>query len=285
MFAYIILNENYKYGEIIGSWNNWQDGIPVSKPDFTLREFKFYVIDIDDTAVKIHYKLKLRDDEFVLIDGYTTENVDGYDNNVLTIERIRDELSEFHYGSNKIMIESKYMKFYNNGILRFNGFINMRQPFGFGTIYYENGQKNYEGNLRYGIRNGFGTAYYFRTGYKQYEGYYKNDRKHGYGVSYNTNGEKRFEGKWENDIAPESMDSSTETEIINRCDAGVMADIPSPEPAIAKPEPIIAPVRILETPAQKKKDEENQFIALILLGLVIYAIYNILLALINRKFG
>lgn len=275
MFSYIVLNENYKYGEIIGSWNNWETGIEVSKPDFTIREFKFYIIDIDNVE-KIHYKLKVRDEEFVLIEGYKTETVGEYDNNVLTIDRIREGIIETQDGINKIAIDIDYLRFYHHGILRFNGFIRMRQPFGFGTIYHESGKKSYEGNLRYGIKNGFGTSYYFRTGYKHYEGYHKNDRKHGYGISYNSNGEKRFEGKWEEDMAPEFVDSATETEVPKTTETSVMTD-PQPSFIYRPPQPQSQPPQYVpQAQPQPVKQQDSDLAAILIVIIFGYIMYRFL---------
>ena len=63
------------------------------------------------------------------------------------------------------------------------------------ALYYENGNKKYEGECKDDKRNGKGVSYY-ENGNIEYEGEYKDGKKNGSGVSYYNNGNKQYEGEW-----------------------------------------------------------------------------------------
>lgn len=83
-----------------------------------------------------------------------------------------------------------------NGLVR-NGYCD-----GYGVIqWYDNGRptEKYIGYIQAGKNEGYGTTY-FADGYKSYEGNWKNDMKNGYGISYNSDGSIRFKGIFTNDF-------------------------------------------------------------------------------------
>jgi antitoxin component YwqK of YwqJK toxin-antitoxin module len=78
-----------------------------------------------------------------------------------------------------------------------NGYCN-----GYGTIqwYTSEGTKSgwYTGNIVNGKNEGYGTQYY-SNGNKYYEGYWKNDMRNGYGTTYYENGGIEYQGTFVND--------------------------------------------------------------------------------------
>ncbi len=84
----------------------------------------------------------------------------------------------------------------------YEGSVNIEneQRHGFGTSYYFDGNKHYEGEWENDKRNGQGATYMGSFGTKIYEGEWVNGKKHGWGISYNPYYEKKlYEGRWEND--------------------------------------------------------------------------------------
>lgn len=61
---------------------------------------------------------------------------------------------------------------------------------------YEIGTK-YEGQKRYGKRNGHGKLYYKEGSY--YEGQWEDNSMHGYGKLYYPDGQLAYQGEWAND--------------------------------------------------------------------------------------
>ena len=62
-------------------------------------------------------------------------------------------------------------------------------------LYYKNGDLKYEGELKNGKLNGYGTQY-FKDG-QIYVGEFKNNKKHGFGIEYYINDDK-YDGEWRN---------------------------------------------------------------------------------------
>ncbi len=82
----------------------------------------------------------------------------------------------------------------------YEGSVNIEngQRHGFGTSYYLDGNKDYEGEWVNDKRHGQGIIYGADHGFKTYEGEWKNDLMHGSGITYVMGtGLKRREGKWE----------------------------------------------------------------------------------------
>ena len=64
------------------------------------------------------------------------------------------------------------------------------------TVFYENGDR-YFGEMKDGMRNGYGSMYYYMGGH--YEGYWKDDKREGSGCSQDFMG-YRYDGGWKNDM-------------------------------------------------------------------------------------
>jgi len=71
---------------------------------------------------------------------------------------------------------------------------------GYWIYWYENGQKESEGNYKDGKKDGF-WIYWYENGQKDLEGNYKNGKKDGFWISWYENGKlnemKESEGIWE----------------------------------------------------------------------------------------
>ena len=74
-----------------------------------------------------------------------------------------------------------------------------RIPHGYGKKYYEKGVLWYEGEWNYGMRQGFGKSFY-PGGRVEYEGEWMNNRWHGRGKVYRNDGTLLLEGEFENDL-------------------------------------------------------------------------------------
>lgn len=82
------------------------------------------------------------------------------------------------------------------GRVYYKGTVNKHmEKHGYGTLYYENGTKEYEGGWKNDAWNGRGIRYY-KNGTKEYEGELKDGKYHGTGTSYHQNGYKDYEGEW-----------------------------------------------------------------------------------------
>jgi|GEM_PF-5985947 len=107
----------------------------------------------------------------------------------------------------------------DGGTYTYSGELKDGQPHGQGVADYKNGN-NYEGAFENGLYHGKGTMMFKaesatytgsylqgkREGYGEiyekggtYKGEWKDDKRHGRGTVYDAQGNKRFEGLWEND--------------------------------------------------------------------------------------
>ena len=106
----------------------------------------------------------------------------------------------YHNGNYEIIYESshksKNMKYMNEDGSRFEGDLYKEQPFGFGEIYDDEGNKIYKGFVFEGKKVGFGEEYFADTHTVDYCGNFLNDKRHGWGITYDRNGNKLFEGDW-----------------------------------------------------------------------------------------
>ena len=78
---------------------------------------------------------------------------------------------------------------------------------GWGREFYFTGEKLFDGNYLYGLRNGKGREYFqSKTEIKpKFEGNYKNGLRNGEGIEYYDNGKIRFEGKYLNGLKNEKV--------------------------------------------------------------------------------
>ena len=68
-----------------------------------------------------------------------------------------------------------------------------------GIIFYQNGNKSYDGHFVNGKKNGIGTSYYESTGTIEYSGEWVNDEKHGEGSLFTESGEIVYNGNFHYD--------------------------------------------------------------------------------------
>ena len=69
-------------------------------------------------------------------------------------------------------------------------------PFGYGSVYDDEGNRIYTGFCYKGMKIGYGEEYFADNHKVDYCGNYINDKRHGWGVSYDRNGQKLYEGEW-----------------------------------------------------------------------------------------
>lgn len=100
---------------------------------------------------------------------------------------------------------------------RWEGGIRNDKPFGYGVLYNEEGEKEYEGFVVDGLKTYHGTEYYCDMSTMHYDGFYFNDRKQGYGTLYDRTGVIVYQGLWKNDnpasihFDGNTIDSTTES--------------------------------------------------------------------------
>ena len=113
---------------------------------------------------------------------------------------------------------------YRNGCIdlnacgrRWEGSVIDGKPYGYGAIYDEEGNREYEGFMLKDVKTCCGTEYYGDIGTIRYRGWYLNDQKHGYGTLYDRTGAVEVDGLWKNDhpYSPQfdgkTIDSFTES--------------------------------------------------------------------------
>ena len=82
---------------------------------------------------------------------------------------------------------------------RWEGSARNGKPFGYGVVYGEEGGKEYEGFMIYGMRTCYGIEYYSDIERVEYEGCYCSNNRVGKGILYDRNGEVDYDGIWKND--------------------------------------------------------------------------------------
>ena len=83
---------------------------------------------------------------------------------------------------------------------RWEGGIRNDKPFGYGILYNEEGQKEYEGFMLDGVKTGYGIDYYSDIARVKYDGCYHNTNRFGRGVLYDRKGSIEYQGLWKNDV-------------------------------------------------------------------------------------
>jgi hypothetical protein len=108
---------------------------------------------------------------------------------VIGIHKKRDENIKLNYGDliNYIIkdLEEKKIIKYNDGTYYEGNIIKLKN--GYGRLYYNNGNKKYEGNFKNDKFEGKGT-YYYENGKIKYDGEWVNDKFEGNGKEYYENG-------------------------------------------------------------------------------------------------
>ena len=100
------------------------------------------------------------------------------------------------------LLEKKLQKeyeYYENGNIKYYGYMNKGLRDGEGDSYFKNGTLEYNGNWKNGKRDGEGVSYY-ENGKIEYNGTRHNGIRDGEGVSYYKNGEIEYNGTFSNDL-------------------------------------------------------------------------------------
>ena len=79
---------------------------------------------------------------------------------------------------------------------RWEGDLRGNEPFGYGIVYDEEGQIEYNGFVINGIRSCYGKEYYVDLGIPLYEGCYSNNERYGRGRLYDRKGDVNSSGLW-----------------------------------------------------------------------------------------
>ena len=82
---------------------------------------------------------------------------------------------------------------------RWEGGVRNSLPFGYGTLYDEEGRREYEGFMMDGIKACYGIEYYPDINLIKYDGCYYDDKRFGMGVLYDRKGVIEHDGLWKND--------------------------------------------------------------------------------------
>ena len=82
---------------------------------------------------------------------------------------------------------------------RWEGSVIDNKPYGYGAIYNEEENREYEGFMLKDVKTCCGTEYYGDLGTIRYRGWYLNYQKHGYGTLYDRTGAVVVDGLWKND--------------------------------------------------------------------------------------
>ena len=93
---------------------------------------------------------------------------------------------------------------------RWEGSARNGKPFGYGVVYGEEGGKEYEGFMIYGMRTCYGIEYYSDIERVKYKGGYYDNKRFGKGILYDRNGDIDYEGMWK-DGEPYSSSSDGRT--------------------------------------------------------------------------
>ena len=103
---------------------------------------------------------------------------------------------------------------------RWEGEVKDGEPFGYGGLYNEEGQIEYEGFMMDGVKSCYGIEYYSDIGRVKYDGCYYNNNRFGKGVLYGRDGSIDYDGLWKNNEPTSSqfdgntVDNHTESVVI-----------------------------------------------------------------------
>lgn len=184
---HIAIPNNYQYGYLYGSWDNWTEPINLETPEFKINSFNIFIIETSNKSVC--FKLKINN-EYKLIDTLLTSNVGGYTNNYCYLD---DEgysvngVTKIKYSHYKIIVIGTTQKL---NIVLFEGNAKLGLPHGNCKEYYDNGIIKYDGNYKYGNKYGTGVEYY-SSGVPKYEGEF-DDKWNGNGVEFYENAFKQI---------------------------------------------------------------------------------------------
>ena len=124
----------------------------------------------------------------VNVKNHSMRVLTGLDRN----ELVEEDLSELK--------ENETVDLSNDG-KRWEGGVLKGEVFGYGCLYDEENQLEYEGWIIDGIKRCYGTEYWNDLGIVKYTGSWYSGMKHGYGVLYDRRGDIEHEGLFRNDYA------------------------------------------------------------------------------------
>jgi len=189
---YICIPSEYSEGKLFGSWNDWKEPIDLKYYDFKIEPYLFFII--ETTEKSLSYKIKI-DEEFILIEDYTTIEENGFTNNYCVMTNDNFCLN----GYVKIKNIDNRLTIFKEDKLFFEGSSKLGFPHGYGKEYCYDETLYFEGNYKFGIRNGKGINFY-ENGIRLYEGEWLNGLRNGQGTSYYENGNKPYEGDLQNNL-------------------------------------------------------------------------------------
>lgn len=96
---------------------------------------------------------------------------------------------------NPAILDSTYLLYYQNGVLKTKGNFKNNKAEGHWTYYYENGTPRMEGDFQQGVQSGY-WKYYYENGTLSMEGKINKDIKEGPWLYYFENGNKKSEGPY-----------------------------------------------------------------------------------------
>ena len=82
---------------------------------------------------------------------------------------------------------------------RWEGYVKDGKPFGYGILYDEEGNKEYEGFMMDGLKTCYGKEYYSDIDTLKYDGCYHRGKRFGRGILYDRAGSIEYEGDWAED--------------------------------------------------------------------------------------
>ena len=121
------------------------------------------------------------------------------DDRVIEVDLIRNEVRGYQ---NTQLIDvhccQEVMDLSVNG-RRWEGGVREGKPFGYGILFNEEGQKEYEGFMIDQTKIGFGQDYYSDIDRVEYSGCYFDGKRYGFGILFDRNGAVDYEGLWKDD--------------------------------------------------------------------------------------
>ena len=123
-----------------------------------------------------------------------------YVNNYLHGERKKESQKKIYYfgeEANILNLNIENNCIYFNNIKEYEGDLKNGIKEGQGTEYYKNNKKRYEGSFKNGKHHGKGKEFY-ENGILKYEGEFNQDKYDKIGIQYDENGQKIYEGDFKN---------------------------------------------------------------------------------------
>ena len=177
---------------VLDSWERLLSILPQTIDSSAILNAEDSLLSYDIESESIHGVLKSSEKYFVIDASPSTSRVVMADmNSKEMVVYINDERSDIPYTKEVIDLDT-------NG-KRWEGSARNGKPFGYGVVYGEEGGKEYEGFMIYGMRTCYGIEYYSDISRVEYEGCYHGNKRYGVGTLYDRKGTIEYEGIWKND--------------------------------------------------------------------------------------